>query len=203
MAAVIALVAGVFASSLRKEAEHATDRTLEAEEAAHRAEEAARREAEARRDLSAFHTAILAGVASEDPAQGIQEIAEAVRTGDGVRLPRGAAARDRRGGRGGVGRRGRVRRPRLPPRYPFHRGERAVRVGTGARAAEPASGPGRGGRAPAGRRGRHRHPARARQRTRIHRPGAPPAGRTPRRPGLTRSCRPRGCAPARRRCSSA
>ena len=78
MAAVIALVAGVFASSLRKEAEHATDRTLAAEEAALRAEEAARREAEARRDLSAFHTAILAGVASEDPAQGIQEIAEAV-----------------------------------------------------------------------------------------------------------------------------
>ena len=68
----------MFASSLRKEAEHATDRTLAAEEAALRAEEAARREAEARRDLSAFHTAILAGVASEDPAQGIQEIAEAV-----------------------------------------------------------------------------------------------------------------------------
>ena len=78
MAAVIALVAGVFASSLRKEAEHATDRTIAAEEAALRAEEAAKREAEARRDLSAFHTAILAGVASEDPAQGIQEIAEAV-----------------------------------------------------------------------------------------------------------------------------
>ena len=78
MAAVIALVAGVFASSLRKESERAADRTLAAEEAALRAEDAARREAEARRDLSAFHTAILAGVASEDPAQGIQEIAEAV-----------------------------------------------------------------------------------------------------------------------------
>jgi signal transduction histidine kinase len=78
MAAVIALVAGVFASSLRKESERATDRTVAAEDAALRAEDAARREAEARRDLSAFHTAILAGVASEDPAQGIQEIAEAV-----------------------------------------------------------------------------------------------------------------------------
>ena len=78
MAAVIALVAGMFANSLRKESEYATDRTLAAEEAAQRAEEAARGEAEARRDLSAFHTAILAGVASEDPAQGIQEIAEAV-----------------------------------------------------------------------------------------------------------------------------
>jgi len=78
MAAVIALVAGVFASSLRKESERATDRTVAAEEAAQRAEEAARREAEARRDLSAFHTAILAGVASEDPGQGIQAIAEAV-----------------------------------------------------------------------------------------------------------------------------
>ena len=71
MAAVIALVAGVFASSLRRESERAFERTVAAEEAL-------RREAEARRDLSAFHTAILAGVASEDPAQGIQDIAEAV-----------------------------------------------------------------------------------------------------------------------------
>ena len=78
MAAVIALVAGVFASSLRKESELAAERTAAAEEAAQRAEDAVKREAEARRDLSAFHTAILAGVASEDPAQGIQEIAEAV-----------------------------------------------------------------------------------------------------------------------------
>ena len=70
MAAVIALVAGVFASSLRKESELAAERTAAAEEAAQRAEDAAKREAEARRDLSAFHTAILAGVASEDPAQG-------------------------------------------------------------------------------------------------------------------------------------
>src|SRR6185369_2833108 len=68
----------VFASSLRKESELAAERTAAAEEAAQRAEDAAKREAEARRDLSAFHTAILAGVASEDPAQGIQEIAEAV-----------------------------------------------------------------------------------------------------------------------------
>jgi signal transduction histidine kinase len=78
MAAVIALVAGVFADSLRREADHAAERTVVAEESAERAEEAARREAEARRDLSAFHTAILAGVASEDPAAGIQAIAEAV-----------------------------------------------------------------------------------------------------------------------------
>jgi signal transduction histidine kinase len=78
MAAVIALVAGMFANSLRREADHAAERTVMAEEAAARAEEAARREAEARRDLSAFHTAILAGVASEDPAAGVQAIAEAV-----------------------------------------------------------------------------------------------------------------------------
>ena len=78
MAAIIALVAGMFASSLRRESDRASERTLMAEEAAQRAEEAVRREAEARRDLHAFHTAILAGVASEDPAQGIQEIAEAV-----------------------------------------------------------------------------------------------------------------------------
>jgi len=78
MAAVIALVAGIFANSLRREADHAAERTEVAEEAARGAEEAARREAQARRDLSAFHTAILAGVASEDPAAGIQAIAEAV-----------------------------------------------------------------------------------------------------------------------------
>ena len=78
MAAIIALVAGMFANSLRRESERAIERTIMAEDAAQRAEDAARREAEARRDLHAFHTAILAGVASEDPAQGIQEIAEAV-----------------------------------------------------------------------------------------------------------------------------
>ncbi len=78
MAAVIALAAGMFASSLGRERDRANERTAEAEEAAQQAEEAARREAEARRDLSAFHTAILAGVAAEDPAEGMQAIAEAV-----------------------------------------------------------------------------------------------------------------------------
>jgi signal transduction histidine kinase len=78
MAAVIALVAGLFASSLGRERDRATERTAEAEQAAALAEEAARREAEARRDLSAFHTAILAGVATEDPTAGMQAIAEAV-----------------------------------------------------------------------------------------------------------------------------
>jgi signal transduction histidine kinase len=78
MAAVIAVVSGMFAGSLRREAERASDRTAMAEEAAGRAEEAAGREAQAHRDLSAFHTAILAGVAAEDPAEGIQAITEAV-----------------------------------------------------------------------------------------------------------------------------
>jgi len=61
MAAVIALVAGLFANSLGRERDRATERTEEAERAAALAEGAARREAEARRDLSAFHTAIRAG----------------------------------------------------------------------------------------------------------------------------------------------
>src|SRR4029077_6885406 len=87
MAAVIALVAGVFASSLRKESELAAERPAAAQEGAQRAEDAAKREAEARRDLSAFHTAILAGVASEDPAPGIPEIAEAGGTREGSAAP--------------------------------------------------------------------------------------------------------------------
>jgi signal transduction histidine kinase len=78
MGAVIALVAGMFAASLRREADRAAERTLLAEQAAHLAEESAKREAEARRDLAAFHTAILAGVAAEDPNEGMQAIAEAV-----------------------------------------------------------------------------------------------------------------------------
>lgn len=78
MGAVIALVAGMFASSLRREADRAADRTLLAERAAHLAEESARRETEARRDLVAFHTAILAGAAAEDAGEGMQAIAEAV-----------------------------------------------------------------------------------------------------------------------------
>ena len=78
MAAVIAVMSGMFAGSLRREAERATERTAMAEEAARLAEEAAGREAQAQRDLSAFHTAILAGIAAEDPADGIQAIAEAV-----------------------------------------------------------------------------------------------------------------------------
>jgi signal transduction histidine kinase len=78
MGAVIALVAGMFADSLRREADRAAERTVLAERAAHLAEESAKRETEARRDLAAFHTAILAGVAAEDPGEGMQAITEAV-----------------------------------------------------------------------------------------------------------------------------
>jgi signal transduction histidine kinase len=78
MAAVIAMVAGLFASSIRRETERARERTHQAEEAAALAEHAAQREGKARRDLVAFHTAILAGVATDDPSEGIQAIAEAV-----------------------------------------------------------------------------------------------------------------------------
>ena len=78
MAAVVAAVTGLFAASMRREAEHAGERTSQAEGAAQLAEEAARREAQARSDLVAFHTAILAGVAADDASEGIQAIAEAV-----------------------------------------------------------------------------------------------------------------------------
>jgi signal transduction histidine kinase len=62
IAAIIALVAGFMARSLERETEKARDR-------ANLAEEAARRATAARRELDAFQTAILAGVAAE----GLQE----------------------------------------------------------------------------------------------------------------------------------
>jgi signal transduction histidine kinase len=77
MAAVIALVAGVFASSLRKESELAAERTAAPKRPPMRADDAAKREAK----LAATcprSTGDPGGVASEDPAQGIQEISEAV-----------------------------------------------------------------------------------------------------------------------------
>jgi len=75
---VIAIVAGAMARSLEREAEKARERARSAEEAATLAESAATRETQARRELSAFHTAILAGLASEDLDEGLQAMAEAV-----------------------------------------------------------------------------------------------------------------------------
>ena len=75
---VVAIVAGAMARSLQREAEKARERARSAEEAATLAESAAARETQARRELSAFHTAILAGLASEDLDEGLQAMAEAV-----------------------------------------------------------------------------------------------------------------------------
>jgi signal transduction histidine kinase len=69
--AIIASVAGFMSRSLARQAERATRQ-------AHEAEEAARREALARRELSAFNTAILTGVAAEDLDTSIQLMAGAI-----------------------------------------------------------------------------------------------------------------------------
>jgi signal transduction histidine kinase len=74
----IAIVAGVMARSLEREADKARERARSAEEAAALAESAAASETQARRELSAFHTAILAGIAAEDFDEGLQSMADAV-----------------------------------------------------------------------------------------------------------------------------
>jgi signal transduction histidine kinase len=68
---IIASVAGFMSRSLARQAERATRE-------AHQAEEAARREASARRELAAFNTAILTGVAAEDLDTSIRLMAGAV-----------------------------------------------------------------------------------------------------------------------------
>lgn len=75
---VVAVVAGLMARSLRREADKARERAWAAEEAARLAEEAARRETVARKELSAFHTAILAGVAAADVDSGLRSMAETI-----------------------------------------------------------------------------------------------------------------------------
>jgi signal transduction histidine kinase len=69
--AIVASVAGFMSRSLARQAERATRQ-------AHQAEEAAHREALARRELSAFNTAILTGVAAEDLDTSIQLMAGAI-----------------------------------------------------------------------------------------------------------------------------
>ncbi len=68
---VVAVVAGLMARSLRREADKARERAL-------LAEAAAERETAARKELSAFHTAILAGVAAEDVDTAVQSMAESI-----------------------------------------------------------------------------------------------------------------------------
>jgi signal transduction histidine kinase len=75
---VVAVVAGLMARSLRREADKARERAWAAEEAARLAEEAARREIAARQEVSAFHTALLAGVAAPDVDSGVRSMAETI-----------------------------------------------------------------------------------------------------------------------------
>lgn len=77
---VVALVAGLMARSMRREADKASERAWLAEEAAGLAEEAARRERAARQEVAAFHTAILAGVAAREVGEGLQSMAESIAT---------------------------------------------------------------------------------------------------------------------------
>ena len=69
--ALVALVAGFMARSLAREAENAAEQALRFQEAAHR-------ESLARRELAAFNTAILTGVAAADLDSSIQQIATAI-----------------------------------------------------------------------------------------------------------------------------
>jgi signal transduction histidine kinase len=69
--AIVALVAGFMSRSLAREAENAAEQ-------ARRFQEAARRESLASRELAAFNTAILTGMAVEDPDMAIQLMAGAI-----------------------------------------------------------------------------------------------------------------------------
>ncbi|HZP89821.1 MAG TPA: GAF domain-containing sensor histidine kinase [Actinomycetota bacterium] len=72
----VATVAGLMARSLRREADKARRRAWAAEEAAREADAAAAREAAARKELSAFHSALLAGVAASDVDSCIRSMTE-------------------------------------------------------------------------------------------------------------------------------
>ena len=75
---VVAIVAGLMARSLEREAEKARERARVAEDAAAAAEGAAVREGLARRQVAAFHAAILAGVAEDNLDTGIRSMADAI-----------------------------------------------------------------------------------------------------------------------------
>jgi signal transduction histidine kinase len=68
---VVAVVAGLMARSLEREAEKARGRATVAEESA-------AREAQARRQVGAFHAAILAGVAEDDLATGVRSMVQTI-----------------------------------------------------------------------------------------------------------------------------
>jgi signal transduction histidine kinase len=75
---VVAIAAGLMARSLEREAEKARERARVAEEAAEAAGLAADREARARREVAAFHVAILAGVAEDDLDSSIRSMTQAI-----------------------------------------------------------------------------------------------------------------------------
>lgn len=75
---VVSIVAGLMARSLRREADKARERALLAEDAARQADAAAARETAARKELAAFHTAVLAGVAAGDVDSGIRSMTESI-----------------------------------------------------------------------------------------------------------------------------
>jgi signal transduction histidine kinase len=69
--AIVALVAGVMARTLAEQA-------ATAERRAHAFQELAHRESAARREISAFHAAVMAGIAGEEPGAALQSMADAI-----------------------------------------------------------------------------------------------------------------------------
>lgn len=69
--AIVALVAGVMARTLAEQA-------ATAERRAHAFQELAHRESAARREISAFHATVMAGIAGEEPGSALQSMAEAI-----------------------------------------------------------------------------------------------------------------------------
>jgi signal transduction histidine kinase len=69
--AIVALVAGVMARTLAQQA-------ATAERRAHAFQELAHRESAARREISAFHATVMAGIAGGEPGSALQSMAEAI-----------------------------------------------------------------------------------------------------------------------------
>jgi signal transduction histidine kinase len=78
MAFIVGAVAGSFGSSLRWQAALAEERAMEAEAAARSAAASADRERQARREVAAFHAAVLAEAAPEDLGPALQATADAI-----------------------------------------------------------------------------------------------------------------------------
>lgn len=69
--AIVALVAGIMARTLAEQAATAEGR-------AHAFQELAHRESGARREISAFHATVMAGIAGEEPGTALQSMADAI-----------------------------------------------------------------------------------------------------------------------------